>query len=69
MTMGEPYGSAEWSGTGFRLLVREDNAQGALEMLGPANEASADDQRVAFLHYTRPVRPRWTVGPLWDQPP
>jgi hypothetical protein len=32
-----------WSGTGFRLLVREDDAQAALKVLGPANEASADE--------------------------
>ena len=32
-----------WSGTGFRLLVREDDARAALEILTPANEASVND--------------------------
>jgi hypothetical protein len=32
-----------WSGTGFRLLVREDDAQAALEVLTPANEASVNE--------------------------
>ena len=32
-----------WSGTGFRLLVREDDARAALEVLTPANEASVND--------------------------
>jgi hypothetical protein len=32
-----------WSGTGFRLLVREDDARAALDVLTPANEASLND--------------------------
>jgi hypothetical protein len=32
-----------WSGTGFRLLVREDDARAALEILTPANEAIVND--------------------------
>jgi hypothetical protein len=32
-----------WSGTGFRLLVREDDARAALEILTPANEARVND--------------------------
>ena len=32
-----------WSGTGFRLLVREEDAPTALAVLTPANEASLND--------------------------
>ena len=32
-----------WSGTGFRLLVREHDARAALEILTPANEAIVND--------------------------
>ena len=35
-----------WSGTGFRLLVRKDDARAALEILTPANEASVNDGEV-----------------------
>jgi len=32
-----------WSGTGFRLLVREDDARVALEVLTPANGAGVNE--------------------------
>jgi len=32
-----------WSGTGFRLLVREDDARAALEVLTSANESSVNE--------------------------
>jgi hypothetical protein len=37
-----------WSGTGFRLLVREDDARAALEVLTSANESSVNEGDAKF---------------------